>query len=196
MGHDFDAAKLAGRTFAEPLGILFVEDGKEPEISEGAGTIGFELAAIPLDAVFIPLGNGALIGGVARWLKQASPQTRIIGVCAAAAPSMQQSWERNRCIETATANTMADGIGVRVPIAEAVRDTRELVDEIVLVGDGAMRRAMRETFLELGLLVESSAAAGLAAVRLQAHRWKGQRVGVILTGGNVSIAEQHGILMT
>lgn len=195
-GHDFDAAKHAGKTYAQSHRIMFVEDGKEPEISEGAGTIGLELAAIPLDAILIPLGNGALIGGVARWIKHVSPGTQIIGVCAAAAPSMQQSWERNRVIETLTATTIADGIGVRVPIPEAVEDTRDLVDQVAIVGDRAMRRAMREAFYELGLLLEPSGAAGLAALRLHAHALRGQRVGVILTGGNASKADQHGILGT
>ena len=193
-GHDFDAAKHAGKAYGQAHGIMFVEDGKEPEISEGAGTIGLELAAIPLDAILIPLGNGALIGGVARWVKHVSPGTQIIGVCAAAAPSMQQSWERNCVIETLTAATIADGIGVRVPIPEAVDDIRDLVDQIALVGDRAMRRAMREAFHELGLLLEPSGAAGLAALRLYGHMLRRQRVGVILTGGNASKADQHGIL--
>ena len=67
-GHDFDAAKLAGKTYANSRGMMFVEDGKEPEISEGAGTIGFEFTSMALDAILIPVGNGALMGGVARWM--------------------------------------------------------------------------------------------------------------------------------
>lgn len=193
-GHDFDAAKLAGKTYSAAHGVMFVEDGKEPEISEGAGTIGLELAAIQLDALLIPLGNGALIGGVARWIKHPSPGTKIIGVCAAAAPAMQQSWERGAPVETVTAKTIADGIGVRVPIPEAVQDTLELVDQIALVGDQSMRRAMRQIWAALGLLVEPSGAVGLAALNLHAQALRDQRVGVILTGGNASRADQHGIL--
>ena len=194
IGHDFDAAKSAGKAYAAKHGVNFVEDGKEPEISEGAGTIGLELSAIPLDAVLVPLGNGALIGGVARWMKHASPDTKIIGVCAAAAPSMEQSWTRRTVVETATALTIAHGIGVRVPIPEAVGDTLALVDHIAVVGDRAMRRAMREAFDELGLLLEPSGAAGLAALKLYAGALQGLRVAVVLTGGNVSKADQHGIL--
>ena len=195
-GHDFDAAKLAGKAYAQAHGIMFVEDGKEPEISEGAGTIGVELATIHLDALLVPLGNGALIGGVARWFKHASPRTKIIGVCAAAAPAMQQSWERGVLVETGTTTTIADGIGVRVPIPEAVQDTRELVDQIALVGDRAMRRAVREVWDTLGLLVETSGAAAVAALHLHACQLEGQRVGLILTGGNASKADRHGILRT
>lgn len=189
-GHDFDAAKSAGRVHAASRGIMFVEDGKEPEISEGAGTIGFELSTISLDAVFIPLGNGALIGGIARWLKHVSPATRIVGVCAAAAPSMEHSWTRRTVIETSTASTIADGIGVRVPIAEAVDDTLTLVDQIIQVGDRSMIRAAGHAFNEAGLLLEPSAAAGLAALHLCASHYKGQRVAVILTGGNLSAADR------
>ena len=195
-GHDFDAAKAAGRAYAAREGIMFVEDGKEPEISEGAGTIGLELCRLSarLDAVLIPLGNGALIGGVARWMRHASPSTKIIGVCAAAAPSMEQSWNRRFVIETATAMTIADGIGVRVPIPEAVDDTLTLVDQVVLVGDRAMVRAQNVAFRELGLMVESSGAAGLAALRLCASALKGLSVAIVLTGGNVSAADRKRML--
>ncbi|HEY3738919.1 MAG TPA: threonine/serine dehydratase [Bryobacteraceae bacterium] len=191
-GHDFDAAKSAGRTHAAAHGILFVEDGKEPEISEGAGTIGLELSALPsaLDAIFIPLGNGALIGGIARWLKHASPSTKIVGVCAAAAPSMEHSWTRKKVIETRTAQTIADGIGVRVPIPEAVDDTLTLVDQIIQVGDRAMVRAMCQLFNEAGILVEPSGASGLAALHLCASHFRGHRAAVILTGANLSASDR------
>jgi threonine dehydratase len=129
-----------------------------------------------------------LIGGVARWMKHASPTTKIIGVCAAGAPSMEQSWIRGIVVETATATTIADGIGVRVPIAEAVGDTVTLVDQIARVGDKAMVRAMRQAYDELRLVLEPAGAAGLAALNLHARVLEGQRVGVVLTGANTGSA--------
>ena len=190
-GLDFDAAKAAGREYAAHEGIMFVEDGKEPEISEGAGTIGLELCDLPepLDAVLIPLGNGALIGGIGRWMKHASPLTKIVGVCAAAAPSMEQSWTRSSVIETSTAATIADGIAVRVPIPEAVADTLTLVDQILVVGDRAIRRAMSLAFHQIGLILEPAGAAGLAALNLNPTMFTGLRVGVVLTGGNISASD-------
>ena len=184
-GHDFDAAKLAGKAFAKANGLFFAEDGREPEFSEGAGTIGIELAPLDLDVLLIPLGNGALLGGVARWMKAHSPRTRIIGVCAASAPSMEQSWRRGKAVQTATAQTIADGIGVRVPIPEAVEDIRELMDDCLLIGDRRIRAAMRRLHDEMGIVSEGSGAIGVAAAQLLADRWRGLRVATLICGSNV-----------
>lgn len=184
-GHDFDAAKLAGKAYAAEHGLFFAEDGREPEFSEGAGTIGVELAALDLDVLLIPLGNGALLGGIACWMKAHSPRTRIVGVCAAAAPSMEQSWRRGVALETATANTIADGIAVRVPIPEAVDDIRELMDDCWLIGDARTRRAMTRIRHELSLIAEPSGAIGVAATQVMAHSLRGQRVATLICGGNV-----------
>ena len=185
VGRDFDDAKFAGKAYAARHGLFFAEDGREPEFSEGAGTIGVELAPLDLDVLLIPLGNGALLGGVARWMKAHSPRTRIIGVCAAAAPSMEQSWRRGAVVETATANTIADGIGVRVPIPEAVADIRESMDDCLLIGDARTRRAMARIQSELGIVSEGSGAIGVAAAQLMADRWRGLSVATLICGGNV-----------
>src|ERR1051326_3121290 len=89
-GDDFDAAKVAARVYAEEVGARFVEDGAEPAIAEGAGSMAVELTRWPepLDAAYIPVGNGALITGVGRWIKAESPGTQVIGVCASGAPAM------------------------------------------------------------------------------------------------------------
>lgn len=188
-GHDFDAAKDHGREFAHRLGVPFIEDGREPEISEGAGSIGVELARLPydLDQIFVPLGNGALVSGIARWMKFASPSTRVVAVSAAAAPAMEQSWRRLNVVETETAATIADGIGVRVPIPEAVDEMRILVDDVALVGDKSIRLAMRQAFDELGLVLEPAGAAALAAVRYRQASLRNQRFAIILGGSNVSL---------
>jgi threonine dehydratase len=184
-GRDFDAAKAAGKKYAAANGLFFAEDGREPEFSEGAGTIGVELAPLDLDALLIPLGNGALLGGVARWMKAHSPRTRIVGLCAATAPSMEQSWRRGKVVETITANTVADGIGVRVPIPEAVGDIRELMDECLLIGEARIRRAMRRLIDDVGIVGEGSGAIGVAAAQLFAQRFRGQRVAALVCGGNM-----------
>lgn len=184
-GEDFDAAKLAAKAEA---GSDFVEDGREPEIAEGAGTMARELLrdAPALDAVFIPLGNGAMLTGMARWLKAASPATRIIAVCAAGADAMKVSFEQNRIVEQPSIDTIADGIGVRVPVPEALTDMRGLVDEIVTVKDSELLRAMRLAYEHLRLLIEPSAAAGLAAIAQRRAELAGAHVATVLCGGNVT----------
>jgi threonine dehydratase len=183
-GDDFDEAKDAARGYADDRpGCLFVEDGDEPRIAEGAGTIGLELAALAIDTLLVPVGNGALISGVGRWLKASSPHTQIIGVCAAGAPAMADSWRAGRPVSAPSAATMADGIAVRVPVPAAVEWMRDTVDDVVLVGEDQLLAAMLTVRDTLGLLIEPSAAAGLAAATGQ---YPGQRVATIITGANLS----------
>lgn len=185
-GADFDAAKHAGKQYAASRGLPFVEDGRDPEFSEGAGTMGIELAPLNLDILVVPVGNGAMFGGIARWMKAHSPSTKLIGVCAAAAPSMEQSWRRGAVTLTETANTIADGIGVRVPIPEAVEDLKALMDECLIVGDRRTRDAMRLLLHDFGVVAEASGAIGVAAVKLMAREWRGLRVATIVCGGNLT----------
>lgn len=191
VGRDFDAAKAAARDYAARVGARYVEDGREAAITEGAGTIGVELAAwpAPIDALLIPLGNGALLGGVATWVRAHAPATRIVGVCAEGAPSMALSWQARRVVETETADTISDGIAVRLPIPEAVADIQDLVDDIVLVDDSTTIDAMRRLFADLGIVVEPAGAVGVAALIAHAWRWAGARVATILCGGNLTLAQ-------
>lgn len=191
VGRDFDAAKAAAREHAAHVGARYVEDGREVAITEGAGSIGVELTAwpAPIDALMVPLGNGALLGGVATWMRAHAPHTRIVGVCAEGAPSMALSWRARRVVETATADTISDGIAVRLPIPEAVADIQDLVDDIVLVDDATTVDAMRRLFAHLGIVVEPAGAVGVAALLANASRWAGARVATILCGGNLTMAQ-------
>lgn len=177
---DFDDAKDAARNH----GGTFIEDGLVGAIAEGAGTIGVELEQESLDAVFVPLGNGALGNGVGTWLKHRSA-TKVIAVCAAGAPSMALSWRARKPI-TAPSDTIADGIAVRVPIPEAVRIMEDTIDDVMLVSEDEMLAAMRDLFYKAGLLVEPAGAAGVAAFAQRREEFEGKRVGAILTGGNLT----------
>jgi threonine dehydratase len=185
-GEDFDAAKLEAKRAAGAAGAFMVEDGLEPLISEGAGTMAVELAgfAEALDAVLVPLGNGAMTGGVGRWFKHASPKTRVVAVQASGAPAMLESWRSGTVVEHDRIATIADGIGVRVPIREALDDMRDLVDDGLLVSDETILTAIKLAHQSLGVVLEPSGAVGLAAL-LEAD-FSGQTVGVILCGGNLT----------
>ena len=165
-GRDFDEAKAHARAHAAREGTTFVEDGREPAITEGAGSIAVELCAWPepIGTVLIPLGNGALLGGMGTWIRHASPATRIIGVCAAGAPAMRDSLRAGRPIESASVHTIADGIAVRVPVPEALDYLPPVIDEIVLVSEEALRQAMSIVEAETGLIAEAAGAAGIAAL--------------------------------
>ncbi len=191
-GADFDAAKKAARDHAGAAGERFVEDGAEPAIAEGAGTIGLELAAgAPgLDVAVVPLGNGALLAGVGAALRHAAPGVEIVAVVAAAAPSMQLSLAAGRPVETASADTIADGIAVRVPVPEALTMLAGCYDDIVAVPEAGMRDAMRLAHRHLDCVLEPSGAAALAAILADPARFRGRRVAAILTGGNIAPADR------
>jgi threonine dehydratase len=190
-GADFDAAKDAARAFAAARGARFVEDGAEPEIAAGAGTIGLELGAqVPdLDDLLVPLGNGALLAGVGAAMRAVQPSARIVAVVASGAPSMKMSLDSGRLVQTPTASTIADGIAVRVPVPEALAMLAGRWDETLAIDEADLVRAMRLVHETLGLVVEPAGIAGVAALLAHPARFAGRRTASILCGGNVAKAD-------
>jgi threonine dehydratase/peptide deformylase len=191
VGRDFDESKQAARAHAQTTGGRFVEDGAEPAIAEGAGTIAPELGAHSglLDAVLVPVGNGALITGMGTWMKAFSPHTTTIGVCASGAPAMAESWRAREPRPTSEVDTIADGIAVREPVPRALEDIDSVVDDMLLVEDADLIAAMRLVHEHLGLVVEPAGVAGIAAATRYGERFSRQTVGIPLCGGNVTSAQ-------
>ncbi|MGH6959115.1 MAG: threonine ammonia-lyase, partial [Dongiaceae bacterium] len=132
-GDDFDAAKALAKDEADRQGLRFIEDSRDPEPTEGAGTMALEWLSFPerLDALFIPLGNGAMLAGMATVIKARLPQTAVIAVAATGAPAMVESLQSGQRVIHERIETIADGIGVRIPVPEALTDLAGLVDEFV-----------------------------------------------------------------
>jgi threonine dehydratase len=187
-GEDFDAAKLEAKRFAAQSGTRMVEDSLEPATGEGAGTMAVELLRWPepFDAVLVALGNGAMLTGVGRWLKAHAPNTEVIGVAARGAPAMEESWRTGKIVEHERIDTIADGIGVRVPVPEAVADMRGTVDDVLLVGDDTTIAAMKLLHQHAGIVVEPSGAVGVAALLEHRERFAGKLVATIICGGNLT----------
>ena len=187
-GRDFDEAKIEAKSVARRDGIRMVEDSLDVETGEGAGTIGLELSDFPdhIDAVLVAFGNGALACGLGRYMKHVHPTTRIIAVQASGAPAMIQSWRERRIVTHEAIATIADGIGIRIPIPECVRDMDGVIDDGLFVEDSSMIQAMRLLHEHLGLVVEPSGAASLAALIEDRDKYRGATVAVVLCGGNVT----------
>jgi threonine dehydratase len=186
-GRDFDEAKEHARAAAEKMNLRFVEDGREPAITAGAGTMAMELtdSAPAISTLLVPLGNGALLAGIGCWFRAQSPGTRLVGVCAEGAPAMALSWRSHTVQSTANVDTIADGIAVRVPVPEALEDLRNVVDDIVLVSEAAIKKAMKLVEQHLRLIAEPAGVAGVAA--LISHRSLAHGlVCTPITGGNVT----------
>lgn len=190
-GEDFDAAKLAARKFGEEKRIRFVEDGLAVETLIGAGTIGLELVKFPepIDFLLVPLGNGALFNGAATYFKAKSPTTKLIAIQAKGAPAMIESWRAKRLIEHERINTIADGIGVRLPVAQSLDDMDGLIDDAILVEENSILQAMKLLHQHAGLVVEPAGAVGVSAILENRETFAGKTVATIICGSNLT-AEQ------
>jgi threonine dehydratase len=180
---DFDAAKDLALQLAQDRGFYFIDDGGEPSIVEGTGTIALELLAeCTPEAVVVPVGNGALISGIGTVIKRLSPQTRVIGVQPEGAPTMFLSWKSRTPIRLESISTMADGLASRVAVPQAVETMIQVVDEMVLVSEQQIISAMQLFTEAEARIIEPSSAAAIAALALPELR--AQDVAAIITGRN------------
>jgi threonine dehydratase len=178
-----DRPEAVAAEYAAADDRILVVDGQDPAIAEGAGTIGVELTQTePVDTAVIQLGDGALITGIARWLKARTPQTKVVGVCASGAPAMAESFAAGRPVSIAPTGTIAGALAISEPVPESLERVLALVDEVVLVDDDDLRRAMALIAESVGVLVEPAGAAGVAALKRHPEKMQGNRVAVLLTG--------------
>ncbi|MFI6920189.1 threonine/serine dehydratase [Nonomuraea spiralis] len=184
---DFDTARERAAAIARHDGVRLVEDSLDLETCEGAATIGLELvAAVPsFDAVLIALGGGALATGVGHVLKSLAPDVEVICVQPLGAPAMTYSWRRRRVVTTGPTDTIADGVAGRRPIPAVLDDLLLVADDAVLVREASIIAGMRMFLDHAGLVVEPSAALGLAAILEDRDRFAGRHVVTVVCGGNV-----------
>ena len=190
---DFELARERAAAIARQRGIRLVEDSLDIETCEGAATIGLELAgaASGFDAVLIALGGGAMATGVGHVLKALAPGVEVICVQPLGAPAMTRSWHERRVVTTDSANTIADGVAGRYPIAAVLDDLLAVADDAVLVPEASIIAGMRMLLDHAGLVVEPSAALGVAAVLEDRDRFAGRHVATIICGSNVDLDAYH-----
>jgi threonine dehydratase len=183
-GRDLSAAIDAAYEYARRSGAFFLHDAADPDVPAGAGTIALEvLEQLPsVEAIYVPMGDTALIRGVASAAKQLKPAISIVGAVAERAPAYFLSWQTRVGVETPSADTIADGLAVRRALQPNVDDVCALVDDVRLVSDGEMLQAMEYLSSDEHVLAE---AAGAAATAAYLNDWNRRRVSVALvTGGN------------
>lgn len=186
FGADFDAAKDEAMRVATSEG-LFPVPPFHPELVRGVATYGLEFfrAAPPLDAVYVPIGCGSGICGVIAARDALGLAAEVIGVVAETAPGAKLSVEAGRPVATNSAATFADGMAVRVPVAEALAIYGPGAARIVTVSEDRIAEAVRSYFADTHNVAEGAGAAGLAALMSERDRMAGKRVGLILSGGNI-----------
>ena len=196
-GDSLAAAREAADKLARERGLVLVHPYDDANVIAGQGTIGLELLADrpELDTLVVPIGGGGLISGIAVVAKALKPGIEILGVQSTLYPSMYRLLRGEDPGPPATAATLAEGIAVKEPGRLTRQIVKALVSEIRLV-DEIMLEGAVETLLERQkLVVEGAGAAGLAAVLAAPERFRGRRVGIVITGGNMDSRLLASILM-
>jgi len=188
-GANYDEAYERARAAEQASGAVFVHPFDDPRVVAGQGTLGLELLAQVdgLEAVLVPVGGGGLIAGIALAIKARRPAVRVIGVEAAAMPSMQHALQARQRVQIPSTPTIADGIAVR-RVGEVTFDVAQrLVDEVVTVNEEEMANAILLLLEIEKTVVEGAGAAPLAALLNRSMDLAGRRVALVLSGGNIDV---------
>ncbi|OLB39156.1 MAG: hypothetical protein AUH11_04875 [Acidobacteria bacterium 13_2_20CM_57_17] len=186
-GSDLASALTLAAEYAKQPGVFFLNDATDEDLPAGPATIGCEiLEQLPeTNAIVVPMGDTALIRGIAAAAKQMAPQVKIIGVQAEGAPSYYLSWKEGKVVGTETCDTIADGLATRTPVAANVREVKNLVDDVVLVSEEQMLRAIGTLLVEEHVLAEPAGAASTAAF-LNGDIECGDHAALVVSGANIS----------
>ena len=182
-----DALGNAAAAFAQAHDYYFLNDASDELVPVGTATIAAEIFdELPApDMIIVPMGDTALIRGVAAEAKRRHPIIKIVGVQAEQAPAYVRSWKEDRVVTTETCSTIADGLATSVPLEANVRAIRELVDEVTLVSEDELLRAVRTLLFEEHLVAEPAAAAATAAYLQNPTAYAGRSVVLLVTGSNI-----------
>jgi len=178
-----------GRQLAKDHGLTYVSPYNDPEIVAGAGTSGLEIIEQQdeIDVVFVPIGGGGLISGIATVIKSMTPTTQVIGVQSEASPEVYDSWVAGHWVESEESDSLAQGLMGGVESTSITLDIiKKYVDRIILVSEDSIRKAMRFLFEKESLLIEGAGAITTAALMENAHEFAGKKIVLILSGGNIS----------
>jgi threonine dehydratase len=187
-GKDFEEAKENAERLALEHGYKYIHSGNEPHLIAGVGTIGLEMIEDQqnLDAVIVPVGGGSGASGISTVYKTMSPETKIIGVQAEEAQSVYLSWRSGNMESTGKSKTFADGLATRSAFELPLEIMREKLDDFVLVSEDEMKAAIRLYVEKAHTIAEGAGAASLAAAIKMRDGLRGKRVGVVLSGGNLT----------
>jgi threonine dehydratase len=190
-GDAFDAAYEHALKIAAERQLVFVHPFDDPDVIAGQGTIGVELlrqSPGEIDAIFIPVGGGGLIAGIAAYVKSLFPRTRIIGVEPEDAAAMHDSLRQGKRVVLDHVGIFADGVAVKRVGEETFALARKYVDEVVLVSTDEMCAAIQDTFEDTRAVPEPSGALAIAGLKkfVAREKWQGKRLIAINSGANVN----------
>jgi threonine dehydratase len=190
-GDSYHEAGLHAKELAAKKRLTYVHPYDDPLVIAGQGTIGMEILRQyqhPIDAIFVPVGGGGLIAGIAAYVKSLSPQTRIIGVEPEDSNAMQASLAAGKRVTLAHVNLFADGVAVKQVGEETFRLARELIDEMVLVDTDEICAAIKDIYEDTRSIMEPSGGLALAGIKryVEQHKVKGKTFVAICCGANMN----------
>jgi threonine dehydratase len=190
-------ARRAADALADERGLVLVHPYDDPAVIAGQGTIALEMLADnpELDALLVPVGGGGLISGIAVAAKALAPDTEIIGVQSALYPSMYRVLRGIDPGLPSEGTTLAEGIAVKEPGILTRAIVKALVGSVHLVSEGQLEGAVELLVERQKLVVEGAGAAGIAALLADPERFRGKKVGIVLTGGNIDARLLASLLM-
>lgn len=190
-GDTYDEAYAHARRLKRRRGLAFVHPYDDPDVIAGQGTIGMEIlrqATRPIDAVFVPVGGGGLIAGIAAYVKRLRPQVRIVGVEPEDADAMARSLAAGRRVALDHVGLFADGVAVKKVGAETFRLARRLVDEVVLVDTDEICAAIKDVFEDTRVVLEPAGALAVAGAKawVERRRVRGKTLVAVASGANTN----------
>ena len=190
-GDTYDDAYAHARELAANEGLAFIHPFDDPTVIAGQGTIGKEIleqAEEKVDAIFVPIGGGGLIAGIAAWVKQTQPDVRIIGVEPDDSAAMKESIDAGELVTLEHVGIFADGVAVRRVGDETFRLCQELVDEIITVDTDQACAAIRDIFEDTRSIVEPAGALAIAGAKkyISENGLQDQTIVTISCGANVN----------
>jgi threonine dehydratase len=190
-GDSYHEAGVHAKALAKTKKLTYVHPYDDPLVIAGQGTIGMEIMRQhqhPIDAIFVPIGGGGLIAGIAAYVKALSPKTKIIGVEPVDSNAMYQSLKANKRVMLSHVNLFADGVAVKQVGEETFKLCKELVDEIVLVSTDEICAAIKDIYQDTRAIVEPSGGLALAGIKryVDAKRLKDKTLVAICCGANMN----------
>lgn len=191
QGDSYDDAYSHAMKLAEAKGLTFIHPFDDPDVIAGQGTVGMEILrqhADPIDAVFVPVGGGGLIAGVAAYIKHIRPEVKVIGVEPEDSPTLERAMAKGRRVTLPRVGLFADGVAVKQIGKETFRVAREMVDEVILVSTDETCAAIKDIFDETRTVAEPAGALAVAGIKKYVAREQvgGQTLIGILSGANVN----------
>jgi len=189
VGNDPLEAELAARAAASEQGKVFISPYNDVEVMAGQGTIAVELLRqiLHLDALFVAVGGGGLIGGIGAYTKSTSPKTEVVGCWPENSPVLYESIKTGRILDVHEEPTLSESTaGGLEPGSVTLEVCSQIIDSSVLVSEAEILDAMRRVRALKGWIIEGAAAVAVAAFLKNAERYRGKRVAVVICGANVS----------